>query len=149
MSRFFKSAAFPIIVVVVLAFFAQRMIIDNSGSSQAHTWNDFMTAASTGKVEYLKTNEGDNSLKYSTTASDGSATTTIGVPSPDSLEAGIAAAKSSNPALVYEGTSTGGSPWWSILTYILPFVLFFGFWIFLMNQVQGGGSKVMSFGKSR
>jgi cell division protease FtsH len=147
-SRFFKSAAFPIIVVVVLAFFAQRMIIDNSGSSQAHTWNDFMTAASQGKVEYLKTNEGDNSLKYSTTAADGSQTTTIGVPSPDSLEAGIAAAKS-NSALVYEGTSTGGSPWWSILTYILPFVLFFGFWIFLMNQVQGGGSKVMSFGKSR
>ena len=36
-----------------------------------------------------------------------------------------------------------------MLTYILPFVLFFGFWIFLMNQVQGGGSKVMSFGKSR
>ena len=34
-------------------------------------------------------------------------------------------------------------------TYIIPFVLFFGFWIFLMNQVQGGGSKVMSFGKSR
>src|SRR5204863_263760 len=37
----------------------------------------------------------------------------------------------------------------SLLTYILPFVIFLGFWIFLMNQVQGGGSKVMSFGKSR
>ena len=36
-----------------------------------------------------------------------------------------------------------------MLEYILPFVLIFGFWIFLMNQVQGGGSKVMSFGKSR
>ena len=36
-----------------------------------------------------------------------------------------------------------------ILTSLLPFVLLFGFWIFLMNQVQGGGSKVMSFGKSR
>src|SRR5437588_1509802 len=36
-----------------------------------------------------------------------------------------------------------------LLAYILPFVLFLGFWIFLMNQVQGGGSKVMSFGKSR
>ena len=36
-----------------------------------------------------------------------------------------------------------------MLTYILPFVIFIGFWIFLMNQVQGGGSKVMSFGKSR
>ena len=32
---------------------------------------------------------------------------------------------------------------------LLPFLLFFGFWIFLMNQMQGGGSKVMSFGKSR
>src|SRR4029078_8334822 len=31
----------------------------------------------------------------------------------------------------------------------LPFLLLIGFWIFLMNQVQGGGSKVMSFGKSR
>ena len=28
-------------------------------------------------------------------------------------------------------------------------MLFFAFWIFLMNQMQGGGSKVMSFGKSR
>ena len=28
-------------------------------------------------------------------------------------------------------------------------MIFLGFWIFLMNQVQGGGSKVMSFGKSR
>ena len=31
----------------------------------------------------------------------------------------------------------------------LPIVLLLGFWLFLMNQVQGGGSKVMSFGKSR
>jgi cell division protease FtsH len=41
------------------------------------------------------------------------------------------------------------SGWLSLLTYLLPFVIFIGFWIFLMNQVQGGGSKVMSFGKSR
>src|SRR6202000_2540317 len=27
--------------------------------------------------------------------------------------------------------------------------LFFGFWIFLMNQMQGGGSRVMNFGKSK
>src|SRR5919201_2845792 len=44
---------------------------------------------------------------------------------------------------------TGGSSFLSILTYILPFILFFGFWVFLMNQMRGGGSRVMSFGKSR
>ena len=37
----------------------------------------------------------------------------------------------------------------SLLTYVFPILIFIGFWIFLMNQVQGGGSKVMSFGKSR
>ena len=36
-----------------------------------------------------------------------------------------------------------------ILPILLPLVLLFAFWIFLMNQVQGGGSRVMSFGKSR
>ena len=44
---------------------------------------------------------------------------------------------------------TKSNGWLSLLTYVLPFVIFIGFWIFLMNQVQGGGSKVMSFGKSR
>ena len=47
------------------------------------------------------------------------------------------------------GSKAGGSTWVSILTYVLPFILFLGFWLFLMNQMQGGGSKVMSFGKSR
>ena len=44
---------------------------------------------------------------------------------------------------------TGGSGILSLLTYVLPFLLFFGFWIFLMNQMQGGGSRVMNFGKSK
>ena len=149
MSRFFKSAAFPIVVVVVLAFFAQKMIIDNSGSKQANTWNEFTQAANTGKVQYLKTNLGDNSLKYSVTKADGSQTVTIGIPSTSLMDQAISAAEANNANVVVDGSVTSGSPWWSILVTILPFVLFFAFWIFLMNQMQGGGSKVMSFGKSR
>ncbi|MBC7461375.1 MAG: ATP-dependent metallopeptidase FtsH/Yme1/Tma family protein [Thermoleophilia bacterium] len=38
---------------------------------------------------------------------------------------------------------------WSILQILLPIALLIGFWIFIMNQMQGGGSKVMQFGKSR
>src|SRR5262249_25693520 len=60
-----------------------------------------------------------------------------------------AVATGTAPQLKYDSKGIGSSPWWSILTSLLPFVLLFGFWIFLMNQVQGGGSKVMSFGKSR
>ena len=35
MSRFFKSAAFPILIVVVLAFFAQKLIGSSSHSHEA------------------------------------------------------------------------------------------------------------------
>ena len=35
------------------------------------------------------------------------------------------------------------------LYYLLPFVLIFGFWIFMLRQMQSGGNKALSFGKSR
>ena len=109
MSRFFKSAAFPIVVVVVLAFFAQKMIIDNSSSKQANTWNEFTQAAASGKVQYLKTNLGDNSLKYSVTKSDGSQTVTIGIPSTSLMDQAISQAEASNSNLVVDGSVTSGS----------------------------------------
>ncbi|HEU0318575.1 MAG TPA: ATP-dependent zinc metalloprotease FtsH, partial [Solirubrobacteraceae bacterium] len=52
-----------------------------------------------------------------------------------------------HPSFNVEGTKSNG--WLSLLTYVLPFLIFIGFWIFLMRQMQGGGSKVMSFGKSK
>ncbi len=40
--------------------------------------------------------------------------------------------------------------WWMrILSSLLPMVLIIGIWIFMMRQMQGGGNKVMSFGKSQ
>jgi len=38
---------------------------------------------------------------------------------------------------------------WGGLYYLLPFVLIFGFWIFMLRQMQSGGNKALSFGKSR
>ncbi len=40
--------------------------------------------------------------------------------------------------------------WWMrILSSLLPMALIIGIWIFMMRQMQGGGNKVMSFGKSQ
>ena len=36
-----------------------------------------------------------------------------------------------------------------VLVSVLPFLLVFGFFFFMMSQMQGGGNRVMSFGKSR
>ena len=41
------------------------------------------------------------------------------------------------------------SPWLSILSTILPFLLMGGLLFFFMQQSQGGGGKVMQFGKSK
>ncbi len=42
-----------------------------------------------------------------------------------------------------------GSGWVSILINAVPFVLLLAFWIFMMRQMQSGGNKALSFGKSR
>lgn len=41
------------------------------------------------------------------------------------------------------------SIWIQILVGALPFLLIFGLIFFMMNQMQGGGSKVLQFGKSK
>jgi cell division protease FtsH len=41
------------------------------------------------------------------------------------------------------------SIWLQLLLSALPFLLIFGLIFFMMNQLQGGGSKVMQFGKSK
>ena len=42
-----------------------------------------------------------------------------------------------------------GSFFYVLLTSWFPIILFVGFWIFLMRQMQSGGNKALSFGKSR
>jgi cell division protease FtsH len=51
----------------------------------------------------------------------------------------------------FDSQGIGTSRWRSVLGFLLPLVLVFAFWIFLMGRLNagGGGSKVLSFGKSR
>ena len=39
--------------------------------------------------------------------------------------------------------------WVSLIVQYSPFILLIGFWVFMMRQMQSGGNKAMSFGKSR
>jgi len=54
-----------------------------------------------------------------------------------------------NVEITRKAPSTGPS-FWSIVFNLLPILLIVGFWLFVMRQMQQGGSKgAMSFGKSR
>ncbi len=100
-----------------------------------------------GRVAAVVMNTSDQKLEVTTTtkAENGE---------PERYEVGYPEASATAELLQFYGVELApehpGSPWWtSALTLILPFILIIGFWIFIMNQMQGGGSKVMSFGKSR
>ncbi|HEX2308113.1 MAG TPA: ATP-dependent metallopeptidase FtsH/Yme1/Tma family protein, partial [Jatrophihabitantaceae bacterium] len=41
------------------------------------------------------------------------------------------------------------NPWLSLLFSMLPFLLLFGILFFILSQMQGGGNRVMSFGRSK
>jgi len=100
-----------------------------------------------GRVAAVVMNTSDQKLEVTTTtkAENGE---------PERYEVGYPEASATAELLQFYGVELApehpGSPWWtSALTLILPFILIIGFWLFIMNQMQGGGSKVMSFGKSR
>jgi cell division protease FtsH len=151
--RFFKSAAFPILLVVILAFVAQK-VISSPDTSKAPTYNELVASKAndgliaTGKIEKITINTKDNSLDVTKKGPNGESGESFSTGYPPNTEQSLLNLIDENKV---ETTvhGTGGSSLLSLLTYILPFVLFFGFWIFLMNQMQGGGSRVMNFGKSK
>ncbi len=144
MRRFFRSAAFPILIVVVLAFFAQRLISPGSGH-ETPDYTTFVQRVDSGQIEQVTWNTKDNSLNVK--QKDGTSYDEA-YPDSDSAQAQLLNSLQQHDVKT-EIKGKGGSSLLSLLTYILPFLLFFAFWIFLMNQMQGGGSRVMSFGKSR
>ena len=144
MRRFFRSAAFPILIVVVLAFFAQRLISPGSGT-QTPDYNTFVQRVNSDQIESVTWNTKDNSLNVK---EKGGASYDEAYPDSDASQAQLLNSLQQHQVKT-EIKGKGGSSLLSLLTYILPFLLFFAFWIFLMNQMQGGGSRVMSFGKSR
>ena len=148
MSRFFKSAAFPILIVIVLAFFASRLI-SSSDRAEPKTFGQFLTQIEQkGQIKSVTLDTKDNSVevvlpddkKYE-----------VGFPDAygDVLVNQLRAAEEAGNIQSFDVKPARSNVILSLLTYVLPFLIFIGFWIFLMNQVQGGGSKVMSFGKSR
>ncbi len=148
MSRFSKSAAFPILIVVILAFFAQQLI-SSPNKKKDPGFGAFTQQLNSGQVKSVEMRNRSNELLVTLRNDKGQYEIGFATEYGDELTKQLAAAESDKKIASFDikGTRTNG--WISMLTYVLPFLLFIGFWIFLMNQMQGGGSKVMSFGKSK
>ncbi len=51
--------------------------------------------------------------------------------------------------VVVQANAAAASPWATLFYSWGPLLLIVGFWVFFMRQVQSGGNKALSFGKSR
>jgi cell division protease FtsH len=145
-NRFFRSALFPLIIIAALVWLALQTLGTHGTKQTKETYYDLIqqvqaTPTPVQSVTFSPTKQEIDALLIN------GKKVVVHYPTDQSqIEFQNLLQKNQVP---FDSKGIGSSPWWSILTSLLPFVLLFGFWIFLMNQVQGGGSKVMSFGKSR
>ena len=143
-NRFFRSALFPLIVIVLLVYLASQTLIPRKDAQDKVSYSEFIDQAKSGNVQEATFSPTRNEIKGTLVGGD---KFKVNYPSDQSAFAVEQVLKDEN--VPYDSKGKGSSWWSNLLISLLPFALLIGFWIFLMNQVQGGGSKVMSFGKSR
>jgi cell division protease FtsH len=142
-NRFFRSALFPLFVIVLLVYLASQMIPHGKAAEKV-TLSQFQTKVQQGHVESAEFTPSKRAISFKL---DDGKKGTVHYPSDQNAPALTALLQKND--VTFDSKGTGSWSWIGFFTSLLPFVLLFAFWIFLMNQVQGGGSKVMSFGKSR
>jgi cell division protease FtsH len=146
-NRFFRSALFPLVVIVLLVWVASQTLIPHSKSEKKVTLSEFTALAKQGSVDNVVFTPSKHSISFTITT-QGDKKATVHYPA-DQAVPQIIDTLEQHPNTTFDSKGTGGFSWVSAFFSLLPFIILIAFWIFLMNQVQGGGSKVMSFGKSR
>ena len=61
----------------------------------------------------------------------------------------LALLMSQNPSVEYKVDASGPPIWIGIVTSVLPILLLVFIMFFFLNQMQGGNSKIMNFGKAK
>jgi len=124
---------------------AQKIFSSDNGGKIRSGYSDFTTALTAGRVSSVEVNQDRNRITYRVNGVEGEKTTGFLDNQGNDVMAAIGEAKVPN----VDVQARSGSTWWGILLTLAPLVFIFLIFIFLMNQMQGGGSKVMSFGKAK
>jgi len=124
-----------ITVSIISSFFEPK-----STTQQELTYSEFLKEVETNNIS--KVTIVDNSITG--ILIDGTEFSTY---SPDDPEM-INILRSKN--IIIEAKPPVKVSWWmQLLSSLLPMLLIIGIWLFMIQQMQGGGNKVMSFGKSK
>jgi cell division protease FtsH len=135
-----KNLLFWVFVCLFMILLFNLFTVPNQHPEDPVIFSEFMAHLEKGDVErvIIKNNNISAILK------DGTRIQTYSVEYPDLVN--VLREKS----VQIEAKPPEDNPWY--ITFLLswgPFVLFLGLWFFLMRQMQIGGNRALSFGKSR
>ena len=139
MNKFFKNVTFYLLIIIVMIW----MFDYYSGGTEKKddmSYTSFLQHVQQDDIKQVTIVDNIISGKLK----DGQEFSTV-VPDDDTL---ISKLEAKNVEIRAELPPQ--PPWWTgILSSLLPMLLIVGLWFLLMNQSNGGGGRVMNFGKSR
>ena len=143
MNSFLRNVGFYLLVIFV-AITAYDYFSVKPQTVEETSYSQFLQRVDEGEVTKVVLTK--NSIKA--TKKDGTEFTTIAPDSPIGDESLVGKLEAKGVEITAQNPKE--PPWWmTLLSSFLPILILIGVWFFIMNQTQGSGSKVMSFGKSR
>ncbi len=139
MNKFFRNVSFYLLIIII-AISIIEYYTSHTTVSQEMSYTKFLAQVEAGEVTQVTIT--DKTIKGK--LKSGVEFTTIAPNDPKLIEI-LGERKVEINAKLPEQP-----PWWTtIFSSVLPMLLLIGVWFFIMQQTQGGGNRVMSFGKSR
>jgi len=132
------------LAVLAVGLFVAFRVIDRGDSRQTLSLDSYQQKLANGKVDSATLYDSDNVVRGE--LADG---TKYEVRYPADYASALTKKIVAAEVEPFEVDNQGDSLWLTLAINVLPFILVFGFVLFFLNQVQGGGSKVMSFGRAK
>jgi cell division protease FtsH len=137
-----RSVAFWVVVALVVLLAASQLL-GGGDDRQKLRYDEFVAKVEADQVKTVKIE--DRSSQITGELSDGTKFKTTFV----TYSAERTTKLLEDNKVAYEVAKGGQSFWVSLLFQLLPILLLVGFFFFFINAMQGGGSRVMQFGKAK
>ncbi|KYD00906.1 ATP-dependent zinc metalloprotease FtsH [Heyndrickxia sporothermodurans] len=149
MSRIFRNTIFYVLLFLVLIGIVSYFN-NNNESTKDITYDQFISHLEKGDVKEFSSQPERGVYEVRGELKDAEKTkfVTYVLNSPSALER-IEKAVDTSGAKMNNLPAKETNGWVSFFTSIIPFVIIFILFFFLLNQAQGGGGRVMNFGKSK
>lgn len=142
--KIFKNVA-VYLLIILLAILLIKWANPPAEIDKSLDYNGFKQAVASGRVGEVSAVVNDQVVVYTVEMKDGKAYEVNGPVGDQKL---IDDLEKQN--LISWYSAPPATPWWlSILPTLILFILIFGLFFYMMQQTQGGGNKVMQFGKSK